>query len=62
MIYWTGLMWCCTDCGTAFMDRCNCCGATPDKTKHDKMCLCKDCEFKRGAEPSGNGNKERTRR
>jgi hypothetical protein len=62
MVYWTGLFWQCTKCGTVFIDRCPYCGASPENTEHDKVCLCKDCEFKRGAVPGGNGNKERTNR
>ena len=43
MIYWTGICWACTKCGSAFGWTCPICGANPENTKHSKECCCKRC-------------------
>ena len=47
MIFWTGICWACTKCGSAFDIRCPVCGANPSdgKTEHKKeICSCPICK------------------
>lgn len=45
MIFWTGVCWACTKCGSAFGWRCPVCKATPENTEHDtKICGCPKCK------------------
>lgn len=47
MIFWTGVCWACTKCGSAFVIKCPFCGANPGdgETEHKKeICNCHICK------------------
>lgn len=47
MIFWTGVCWACTACGSAFDIKCPMCGASPadKKTEHKvEICSCPICK------------------
>jgi len=50
MIFWTGICWACTKCGSAFDFKCPICGVGPEdgKTEHKReICSCPICKEKR---------------